>query len=276
MKRRLESPWLWALAGIVVVGISAPWLSSHGRSGPWDVNAWQAMTSPGPLTQAHAKLEQDCSACHTPIAGATDDKCVQCHANSSTILIMQPTTFHQEIGNCRVCHREHQGRQAAISEMDHKFLAAIVERRLRSEARAGDQEAAMRQRHLAAWAGESTLGDTQESAETIEMALDCNQCHSLEDPHVGYFGTTCAACHVTEHWKIASYVHPSDLSTDCEQCHRPPLSHSSPMFASMCATMLGKAGSPVSDCHACHRITSWFDIRGAPWHKQSMGHGYGR
>lgn len=272
MKSPWKSPWLLSAVVIVAAGLSTPMVLGLGSGSPLEVNAWQLMANPGQLSQAHANLENDCAVCHTPLVGVSDASCVQCHANSSTILLLQPTAFHASIGSCSSCHREHAGRDAQISAMDHQQLADIVNRSLSKDIAAGDREANSRARHIAAWAGESV--GTQ--FELPELALDCNECHSKEDPHVGYFGTSCAACHVTAHWQIPSYVHPADLSTDCEQCHRPPLSHSSPMFASMCTKMLGKPGTQVVDCHACHQIASWFDIRGAPWHKQKMGHGYGR
>ena len=38
------------------------------------------MVSPGPLVPAHAQLATDCFACHTPLRGASADRCVTCHA----------------------------------------------------------------------------------------------------------------------------------------------------------------------------------------------------
>ncbi len=271
-----KSPWLLALVVLVLVGLSIPWVSNRGTGGFLDAETWLRLANPGPLHRAHASLEADCSRCHSPVDGATDEKCVQCHANEETLLLLQPTAFHRDIGSCRVCHREHRGREAPLSEMDHERLASVVAAKLLERRDAGDSEILGRIRRLSSWAGSSGPSLSLPDAGVLETALDCNQCHSRKDPHAGYFGTSCAACHSTDRWTIASYRHPSDRSTDCRQCHRPPLSHSSPMFAEMCASMLGKKGIRVASCHACHRITSWFEIRGAPWHRKSMGHGFGR
>ena len=36
------------------------------------VATWQSMASPGPLSSAHAFLQEDCAACHTPVKGVQD------------------------------------------------------------------------------------------------------------------------------------------------------------------------------------------------------------
>ena len=52
---------------------------------------WQSMASPGPLSNAHAFLKEDCAACHTPVKGVEDATCVACHANETALLQRQPT-----------------------------------------------------------------------------------------------------------------------------------------------------------------------------------------
>ena len=47
-----------------------------------DVQLWQRQVSPGQLSAAHAWLESECAACHTPTRSAEGAKCIGCHACS--------------------------------------------------------------------------------------------------------------------------------------------------------------------------------------------------
>ncbi|OYU93442.1 MAG: class III cytochrome C family protein [Burkholderiales bacterium PBB5] len=80
------------------------------------------MVAPGALVQGHAELATDCFACHTPLRGATADRCVACHAlpdiglrttKGVTIVHAKPlkASFHQELSdpNCMACHSDHAG-----------------------------------------------------------------------------------------------------------------------------------------------------------------------
>jgi hypothetical protein len=265
----------WILAAVLLAGaaMSAPFLLDVGSGDPFETNTWQLMTNPGALSTAHSSLEASCAACHTPFQGATDDRCIQCHAGESTLLLMQPTAFHVNVTTCRACHLEHRGRDAVISTRDHGVFATVAFEELERMGAGGDSGASSLAGRLERWSGQEPGGaDT----DALESALNCNECHSNKDPHVGYLGSRCASCHATDKWSIPSYTHPSDLSNDCSQCHAPPNAHFSPMFKTMCAEKLGKVGVATRDCYQCHRIISWFEIRGAPWHSEQMGHGYGR
>ena len=80
------------------------------------------MISPGPVAAAHADLTTDCFACHTPLRGATADRCIACHklpdiglrttkgapiVNAKLLKV----SFHQELNdqNCMACHSDHAG-----------------------------------------------------------------------------------------------------------------------------------------------------------------------
>ena len=39
----------------------------------------RVMVGPGKLIPAHHSLENDCFACHTPLHGATIERCTNCH-----------------------------------------------------------------------------------------------------------------------------------------------------------------------------------------------------
>jgi len=234
-------------------------------------NTWQRMSSPGQLSAAHASLEGDCRVCHTPAKGVEPLNCIVCHANDETLLQSQVTSFHAHVGSCKDCHLEHQGRNRRPTDMDHAVLAGLGLRQLRNADPQSEAELVRRQFLL--WlrqVDDATLPHPRVTPEAL--ILNCATCHSNEDPHVGYFGDDCAACHSTVNWTLPEYVHPSATSTDCAQCHKAPPSHYMPMFMSMCATMLGKSPKSVKECYVCHTISAWNEMKGAPWHKKTMSH----
>ncbi len=85
--------------------------------------------SSGPLSSFHAKLEDDCAACHTSFKPVSNAKCESCHtkpddenfyrieshfAGKPTQARLLEVFAHKE--DCAACHLEHLGRQANISE----------------------------------------------------------------------------------------------------------------------------------------------------------------
>ena len=101
---------------LVLFLTTAAALAALWESGANGVALWQRQVRPGNLSAAHASLENNCAACHTPVKGPVDVKCISCHANNDTLLQRQPTAFHVNIGNCAQCHFEHQGATATKPE----------------------------------------------------------------------------------------------------------------------------------------------------------------
>ena len=91
------------------------WLTTLDRVG------W--LGSPGPLSEAHKALSNDCRACHVPFRVVSDVKCLHCHARNTGLLSRLDTRFHAEATRCVTCHTEHRGRSARISRMEHAVLA---------------------------------------------------------------------------------------------------------------------------------------------------------
>lgn len=258
---------LWpALAGAIAL-VAASFavfyvLRSHPggeRSGVSSKTAWQRMASPGPLSRAHAFLEHDCNACHTPYAGPQAAGCIACHANEEALLGRQPTAFHAAVTDCRPCHREHGPQGGEPTEMDHAALAALGVDRMR----AADPAAAER---LVALIGEADRIETPPGLSPAEAVLACAACHGREDPHVGFFGRDCAACHSVESWNIPSFRHPAAASTECSECHKAPPSHFMGHFHMVSMVVAGQPHARVEQCHLCHQTTSWNDIRSVGWY----------
>jgi len=254
--------------GLVVLGVGLVvlvWRTSLGRA-----ITWQQQASPGPLSAAHASLENNCAACHAPVKGPESARCIACHANDVALLQRQTTTFHARIGSCRECHSEHQGAGRHPIAMDHDALARIALRPSRPAGR-GTAGAEPLREQLLAWikradeAGGASHGHPYLTPR--ETVLDCAACHGTKDHHFRFFGRDCAECHRTAAWTIPEYRHPSPRNTVCAQCHQQPPSHCMEHFHMVSAKVARQPHARVDQCFLCHQTTSWNDIKGVGWYK---------
>ncbi|MDR4481379.1 MAG: hypothetical protein R3B37_16730 [Nitrospira sp.] len=262
---------------LVLFFATAAALAALWESGANGVALWQEQVRPGNLSVAHVSLQNNCAACHTPVKGPVDVKCLGCHATNETLLQRQPTAFHVNIGRCARCHIEHQGVHARLTKMDHVTLAEIGLKQLEQSAPDSEQKQAADQ--LVAWLRPVTMPASlpnQPSLTALEMILDCSSCHSTKDRHKGLFGRECMECHGTTKWTIAGFRHPSPRSIECAQCHQAPPSHYmmhfdmiSKRIARQEDTQVRQCCGPaqVNQCYRCHQTTSWNDIKGAGYYK---------
>ncbi|MEH6712980.1 cytochrome c3 family protein [Paraglaciecola polaris] len=257
--------WL-AMALIAIVALISHFV--HSPDSIPDVN-WESAVSPGDLSAAHAFMETDCLGCHTPATGVTRDNCVVCHANDTHILQRQPTAFHADVAECASCHKEHKGKLASISQMDHEALVNVGLNMLPDPNVPFDEGTAT----LAFL--ESLLANSRKPDPIFvhpdvmpkEALLSCPACHSNDDRHFGLFGKDCVQCHSTRQWTLPEFIHPSNQSLDCNQCHEAPPSHYMQHFKMISAQVAGELNAKVEECYACHQSTSWNDIKRAGWYK---------
>ena len=148
--------WKYLLAAVVLVGMLFSgfyFLRSHPggtRSGVLSEVAWQRMASPGELSPAHAFLEHNCAACHTPVKGVESTSCITCHASDQSLLTRQPTSFHADVKSCAECHFEHQALTSRPIRMDHAALAKIGLHELFAES-GSNPTAAQRRYRIVSW-----------------------------------------------------------------------------------------------------------------------------
>jgi hypothetical protein len=188
---------------------------------------------PGPLSEArthdeplegyvsHAEFEMGCAHCHAPLHCVTDERCTECHKNVaeqrnqvSGLHGMLPGT-----DRCQLCHPEHLGREADITELafknvDHEKLSGFSLARHQIDYQ--DQPLSC----------ESCHSQIIFVAET----LDCVSCHSTEDhdgmaEHMELYGLDCLYCHdgverTTDfnHDQVFVLEGGHDIET-CEDCH---------------------------------------------------------
>jgi hypothetical protein len=249
---------------------------SHHREQPTgeivSLAFWQHMVMPGELSQAHASLENNCAACHTPVKGVEAKNCIVCHADNKNILQRQPTAFHAEISECAACHLEHRGRVPRTTQMDHVALTRIGVRQVRHSSAAHDQQLDV----LVAWTKKTGAAPHAPQLQRAESQLNCATCHQTKDRHHGLFGNDCAQCHGTAKWTLADFRHPPSASQSCAQCHQAPPSHYMMHFDMISKKIAGQedaqvAGccgpTQVNQCYRCHQTTSWNDIKGVGFYK---------
>ncbi len=253
---------LTSCAGASIALMTLWWLTPPDAA--WKRAAtWQRLAEPGKLSAAHQHLEQDCSACHTPVRGVEAVRCILCHANDEAVLQRQPTAFHANVAGCKPCHPEHRGAAQRPTVMDHRALVRLGLRQLGTAA-ADSQSRAVRAA-LLRWMDEATPPHERIGVE--EAVLDCSTCHANDDRHFGLFGDDCAQCHATDRWVIPEFRHPSPRSTDCAQCHQAPPSHYMKHFNMISQKVAGRPRARVDQCFLCHQTTSWNDIKRVGWYK---------
>ena len=253
--------WLWGLA-VIPATAALLWAWPHLGGTP---SLLERLARPGPLSPKHAFLEESCASCHRAGESSPAQGCIVCHANERNLLALQPTAFHAQVSQCSVCHVEHLGTGRPI-QMDHVALAKLGLRRPGDESAAGWLARGFSGwRHSRATAERLPPLDTGEEA--VVQLLECATCHGNRDPHRGFFGRECGACHVTRTWDIAGYLHPSPRSHDCDQCHQPPPSHYMEHFQMMSQRVARQEHARVDQCFLCHQTDAWNDIRGVGFYK---------
>lgn len=266
---------------LIIVGLAAATLAVLHF--PKANAAAQLAVIPGKLSQSHAFLENNCAACHTPVKGVEAKNCIVCHADNLAILQREPTAFHANIGSCNECHLEHRGRTPSTIKMDHVALAQIGLKQLDTTPlsddpartaliawlKQGDAPASASQPQPAESLINSTVSASTASPhlQRSESLLNCAECHSTKDRHVGLFGTDCASCHATYKWTIPEFRHPSTASQSCAQCHQAPPSHYMGHFNMISMTVAGQPHAQVSQCFLCHQTTAWNDIKRVGYYK---------
>lgn len=220
------------IAVLLAAGLGFNWESRHFQFG----QRWQQVVVPGPLSQSHAFLTKNCTACHVPVKGVEPALCISCHADNTALLQRQPTAFHANIQTCSGCHTEHRGAMRMPTIMDHAVLVKSAQR-----------ETAMKKTD-----GGNSHGDL--SAADVELAnsvfakvppkttakahpptnaapppdqpcITSNDCEWSQVPNapklppshprlaISEANLSCVSCHATKD------RHQGMLGTDCVQCH---------------------------------------------------------
>jgi len=240
----MTRPWLWLvivanLIGLIALAFVFP----------------AAMVSPGALEPAHAKLADNCLACHAPFRGAATDRCVSCHAladigaRTTSGAPLEGRTrpaasvsFHQQLTaqRCDSCHSEH-GRRT-----ERRFSHALLLPATRADCvicHAAPTNAVHRDLRVKCNQCHTTEHWAPATFDHASLAsaarARCESCHEAPTNAVHRdLRVSCDKCHTTEHWAPASFDHaslPSATLARCESCHRAPADSYHRQITTACA-----------------------------------------
>ena len=207
----------------------------------------QLMVGPGKLIPGHKQLNADCFACHTPLSGASSERCINCHKprdigrlTTKGLFIAKPLTstpFHQQLisQNCMGCHSDHAGVKS------YKQHGHFNHAQLRLDTREKCQDC------------HKSPNDSLHQ----QITGNCSKCHSQEKwlpatfDHNKYFvldrdhNTRCATCHVRNDYKHYT----------CYGCHE----HSQ---SNIRGKHIEEGIRNFDNCIKCHRSANEDDIQG--------------
>ncbi|MCP4006262.1 MAG: cytochrome C [bacterium] len=241
--RRLGSAYL-----VAVLWLYAPAVAAQN---------WERLIMPGPVIEAHAEFEGECSQCHRPFRKLEQrELCLDCHDHAPIADDINALAgFHGGATvrsvECSRCHTEHIGREADVvgldpSSFDHSLT-----------------DYALRGRHRTA----SCAKCHETGRPHREAPAKCSDCHGEDDPHRGALGETCADCHDESSWRKAEFEHSKTefpligrhAKVPCVSCH--PDEHYSPTPTDCISCHDGvhdpHAGRYGRDCRTCHTAHGW-------------------
>jgi hypothetical protein len=234
LELEMKSRWLWiVICANLVVLVALAFVYPH------------LMLAPGALEKEHAELTTNCFACHTPLRGATADRCIACHklpdiglrtTKGVAIVNSKPVkvSFHQELNdqNCMACHSDHAGpklTKRSRKPFSHAMLRAATRDRCDTchAAPNNERHKALRMSCEKCHKTEAWKPATFDHAALPQAQLNrCESCHKAptDGLHKQITGN-CAQCHTSQAWKPATFDHNNSFTLDkdhnvaCVTCH---------------------------------------------------------
>ena len=243
---------------VLSLGGAAYGFKSNYDPGP--VSAAQRHGEPIQGYSSHADFERECKHCHAPVRCLSANLCQDCHrqiarerAESEGLHGLLPGT-----DKCQTCHAEHQGRDAAISNIP---LGSINHEQL------GGYYLDL---HETGYDGTPlTCQSCHPGGQHETTPAACAGCHAQEAPeamagHSEQYGDKCAGCHDGQD-RMIGFEHGEyyalegghegadcadchagltfgEAERDCADCHEDPEVH---------------AGDFGVDCDRCHNVVAW-------------------
>jgi hypothetical protein len=219
----------------------------------------EKLLMPGEVSDAHAKLEENCSNCHDRSDRTRQTAlCLDCHKEVAAD-VTQKKGMHGRLpnigsGECKACHSEHLGRKADIV----KLLPAAFDHR--------NTDFPLDGAH-----GALTCESCHVTGKPFrETSSTCGSCHKAADVHRGGLGGGCGSCHTTLSWSGARFDHnktkfpllATHRETACAACHIAGRYKDTPQRCSAChAPDDVHRGARGDNCTECHSETGWKTTR---------------
>jgi hypothetical protein len=257
----------------------------------------QGLASPGPLSSAHAGLDNltRCLDCHDAGRELSGRKCLTCHVSIAAELRADRgyhalATRHGTALACGSCHSEHNGRPFDLiswrsmggrDRFDHAQTGWPLE-----GAHARQRCEACHTARLVTDAAVRADRSLSVARTYLGLGTACASCHL--DEHRGRVGPRCERCHTVEAWKPARFDHARTrfpltgrhAALRCAQCHsmrtQPvtgPTGVVDSSFLDFRATRTGwdrgcvgchasphRDAARVGACERCHTTAGWFDL----------------
>lgn len=215
----------------------------------------ETLLMPGKVTNAHAKIESECTDCHDRSNRISQNAlCMSCHKDIAANL-NNHSGYHGHLANlstlqCHACHTEHQGRNADIvklipDQFDHS------------------------QTDFSLQGAHTTLPCSSCHAagkKFSEAPATCVSCHRQDEPHQGQLGNDCGACHNNITWLNAKFDHSKTTfpltnkhaEVPCAACHMQNHYKGTPAQCDAChAPDDVHRGTRSGGCGQCHSTISW-------------------
>lgn len=230
-------------------------LMTLGMAAEVSAASLERLVMPGPVSQAHAELEDDCGSCHSTTGDQTQVAlCVVCHSEVGADL-SAGTGLHGRLpevadNQCQLCHAEHEGRDAESLEFDWtSFDHNLTDFPLQ-------------------WAHSLASCETCHAPDLRFSAAPatCVGCHAADDPHEGNLGSQCMDCHTQRTWEKTHFDHAATAFSlsgkhtqlECTACH---LGNRFDAAQSDCVSCHQQDdvhnGSLGGDCQQCHNTDGW-------------------
>lgn len=249
--------------------------------------------SPGKLARPHAFLEglSNCTECHQAGDELKDELCLDCHEEIAA-RVRAAEGYHGRLAPaeraCVNCHLDHQGLDYDLVGLDER---RFDHRKTGWNLTGAHREIECRDCHDPRLVVDPQirrlLAKSSKQRTYLGTAIQCSGCHF--DEHRGQLGTRCDDCHDTTDWSAAAgFDHATSdfplrgahAEVQCSECHPSeddprPTAFPAPVEASFTRYAPLEFGSCASchddphrgrfgaDCAACHRETSWADLKSA-------------
>ncbi|MXO47471.1 cytochrome C [Erythrobacter vulgaris] len=214
------------------------------------------LITPGPLSKAHAELEDNCLSCHVPfLSGQQDNRCLSCHVDVAED-IERDEGFHGKSPrvareSCASCHSDHKGLGFDIAAFDEQKF----DHRLTDFPLTGAH-------------AELTCASCHKPSQAFRVApTTCVACHKKDDTHDGRLGEKCEGCHTTSNWtQTRAFDHSitgfnllgKHRAVTCEGCHANRRFEGTPTTCVACHRNDDiHEGSKGDKCESCHVATGW-------------------
>jgi predicted CXXCH cytochrome family protein len=193
------------------------------------------MISPGNLYKAHTTIQNNCLACHKPLSGTPNEKCISCHKVSEIGMKKNRLQFHQKIENldCISCHSEHKGQNSkmAMNTFEHIFLPE-KERNLcinchnqpKNDLHNQVSNSCVSCHTTRTW---KSVVPFNHNLIKVESRNNCISCHqSPKDKIHSISSNNCISCHSQVKWKPSTFNHnkffvlDANHNVSCTSCHK--------------------------------------------------------